>query len=668
MRNRQSLVSVCLGFVALWCAAISSAQSMPESTRASVDLQSIGQPNKTERPTPRFAYVTNQDSNDISAFAIDASTGLMTPVGGSPFATEPGPTAAVVSPDAQHLFIASRDSSSVLVYRIAADGSLEAVGAPLSVGGRPTKLAIDPAGKYLFAANQLDGSISSFSIDTQSGDLQVLKNSPITTGGSPSGIAVSPNDRFLYVSDSGAGLISVYSIEPSANALREIAGSPFRIDVSADALAISSSGTRLYAANTDSGSVRAFNLDTNKGDVSAQPVSELSGVSAPGDLVAAADGNSIYIGGFLQQSMSRIAVEPLTGELSLTSQSKAAPEGSLILATEPTGKFIYALSPAADSVTRYLVDPKTLAPEPESGISSPTGSAPSAIAIASMVTPATTGSITVSLTNGSLLTYSNTTGDVHIDPAAADTGGSACAGQIIQLAFSVPSIAVISTATENPATSVCILTGQTDATFSVTTAANSGSATLTGFATGFTNGTVSVSVSLRQLTMSLPFTSIAVGHVVPGTVTLANPAPTGGVTIALATNAAGTATVSPATVAIAAGSTTASFTATGVAVNTATLSASVAAGGYGTSSINVTVLPAGMAINLPHNLTVAPGQSLPYPISIGAAATSNVSIAFTTSGGPGTATVSPTRSSYRPDKQHPRRSRLLKGARSERSM
>ncbi len=654
MRNRQSLVAVCLVFVVL-CCAICAAQSTGEGTKASVYLQSMSQRDQTaageahaglsgkvtDRPSPRFAYVTNHDSNDISAFEIDRTTGLMSPVAGSPFGTENGPTAAVVSPDAKHLYVASRDSSSLSAYRIASDGSLEAAGAAIRAGGRPAHMAIDSGGKYLFSANSLDGSIAAFSIDPQSGDLKMLKNSPIATGGSPSGIVVSPNGRFVYVSDSSTGIVSVYSMETATGLLQEIAGSPFRVAASANALAISSSGAWLYAADIVSGSVQVYTLNENSGSLSVEPASGLAGISTPGELVAAADGNSFYIGGLLQRSMSRLAVEPSTGKLNLASQSEGAPAGSLILATEPTGKYIYAVSPADESITRYLVNSETLTPDLESGISYSTGSAPSAIAIASAVTPLTTGSITVTLNNSSLLTYSNTTGDVNIEPAAADTGGSACAGQIIQLAFSVPSIAVISTATENPATSVCVLTGQTDATFNVTTAANSGSATLTGFATGFTNGTVSASVSLRQLTMSLPFTSVGVGHVVPGTITLANPAPTGGVTIALATNAAGTATISPATVAIAAGSTTASFTATGVAVNTATLSASVAAGGYGTSSVNVTVVPAGKAINLPHNLTVAPGQTLPYPISIGAAATSNVSIAFASSGGPGTATVSP---------------------------
>src|ERR1700678_2919680 len=48
----------------------------------------------------RFAYVPNETSNTISAYAIDASTGALTPVAGSPFAsTGTTPVAAMVDPN-----------------------------------------------------------------------------------------------------------------------------------------------------------------------------------------------------------------------------------------------------------------------------------------------------------------------------------------------------------------------------------------------------------------------------------------------------------------------------------------------------------------------------------------------------------------------------------------
>ena len=49
--------------------------------------------------TGKFAYVTNSGSNNISAFKINASSGALTSVAGSPFATGNAPYGiAVASP------------------------------------------------------------------------------------------------------------------------------------------------------------------------------------------------------------------------------------------------------------------------------------------------------------------------------------------------------------------------------------------------------------------------------------------------------------------------------------------------------------------------------------------------------------------------------------------
>jgi len=41
-------------------------------------------------PAGQFAYVANENSNDVSVYSIDATTGALTAVGGSPFAAGGG--------------------------------------------------------------------------------------------------------------------------------------------------------------------------------------------------------------------------------------------------------------------------------------------------------------------------------------------------------------------------------------------------------------------------------------------------------------------------------------------------------------------------------------------------------------------------------------------------
>ncbi|MGB6306609.1 MAG: hypothetical protein WBF89_02365, partial [Steroidobacteraceae bacterium] len=52
----------------------------------------------------RFAYVANQGSSDLSAYVINSSTGFLTPVAGSPFATSgTTPVSLIVDPNGEFL-------------------------------------------------------------------------------------------------------------------------------------------------------------------------------------------------------------------------------------------------------------------------------------------------------------------------------------------------------------------------------------------------------------------------------------------------------------------------------------------------------------------------------------------------------------------------------------
>ncbi len=48
-------------------------------------------------PIPKFAYVSNENSNNVSAYTIHASSGALTPVAGSPFAAGSSPFGVAVA-------------------------------------------------------------------------------------------------------------------------------------------------------------------------------------------------------------------------------------------------------------------------------------------------------------------------------------------------------------------------------------------------------------------------------------------------------------------------------------------------------------------------------------------------------------------------------------------
>lgn len=124
------------------------------------------------------------------------------------------------------------------------------------------------------------------------------------------------------------------------------------------------------------------------------------------------------------------------------------------------------------------------------------------------------------------------------------------------------------------------------------------------------------SPTLRTLTLTTADPFVGIGRTIACTVTLAQPAPAGGVTVNLASNATGNVTIAPSQIAFTQGQTTAPCTVTGVAPGPALLTAS--ATGYASSSVSVTATS--LQINLASGVVVSPGGSASIALSLSAPA------------------------------------------------
>jgi len=87
-------------------------------------------------PSGRHLYVGNRGHNSIASFAVDATTGHLTPTGHAP--TEAVPSAFGLDPEGRFLYAAGTASGRLASYRIdAATGGLTQLGSE-AVGRRPT--------------------------------------------------------------------------------------------------------------------------------------------------------------------------------------------------------------------------------------------------------------------------------------------------------------------------------------------------------------------------------------------------------------------------------------------------------------------------------------------------------------------------------------------------
>ena len=114
-------------------------------------------PMSLERPDAAvvgFAYVPNAFGNNISAYAIKAN-GSLSPVAGSPFNTGSEPWGAALDPKGKFVFVTNLQSNNVSAYTInVTSGALTPVaGSPFATGDNPYYMAVDPKGRFAYVAN-----------------------------------------------------------------------------------------------------------------------------------------------------------------------------------------------------------------------------------------------------------------------------------------------------------------------------------------------------------------------------------------------------------------------------------------------------------------------------------------------------------------------------------
>jgi 6-phosphogluconolactonase len=183
-------------------------------------------------PFSRSVYVTNTIANPqseiVSAYSINPTTGALTPVAGSPF---PGGISVAVDLLGRFVYVANV-FNYIWAYRIDENGALTPVpGSPFPDLNNPFSVTVDRLGRFAYVVNSENGgstigSVSAFRIEPD-GALTPVKGSPFSTGGlDPLLAAVDQFRSFVYVTNFNSNNVSAFRIEPDG-ALTPVAGSPF---------------------------------------------------------------------------------------------------------------------------------------------------------------------------------------------------------------------------------------------------------------------------------------------------------------------------------------------------------------------------------------------------------------------------------------------------------
>lgn len=128
-------------------------------------------------PTGKYAYVNNELTSGLTAFAYDAATGALKelqtlstlPAG---FTGDNSTAETVVHPSGETVYVSNRGHDSIAVFQIdPATGKLTGKGHTPTGGKTPRNFAVEPTGQFLLAANQSTNDVIVFKIDPKTGDL-----------------------------------------------------------------------------------------------------------------------------------------------------------------------------------------------------------------------------------------------------------------------------------------------------------------------------------------------------------------------------------------------------------------------------------------------------------------------------------------------------------------
>lgn len=144
----------------------------------------------TTEPTGHFLYVADSAGNAVLGFSIQGG-GALTPISGSPFPVSSQPVAITATPGGAFLYVANQGSNNVSAFVIDAhSGALGAVaGSPFPTGGKgPTYAAA--TGTFVYVTENLTNDVAAFAIGTN-GTLTAVSGSPFNVATQPVWIALA---------------------------------------------------------------------------------------------------------------------------------------------------------------------------------------------------------------------------------------------------------------------------------------------------------------------------------------------------------------------------------------------------------------------------------------------------------------------------------------------
>lgn len=170
-------------------------------------------------PNGDYVFVAAGTAGDV-VFPFTTSSGVFSTPLGLVLGSTSGESdnALAVNSTSSYLYVArSGTGGGLAIYTIGSGGSLsEVTGSPLTAGSQPFSVVINRAGTDVYVANQLDTTISGYSIST-SGAVAALSPATDSLVSAPRALAVdNSGDYLLSIANGGSPDLAMYSYDSSS--------------------------------------------------------------------------------------------------------------------------------------------------------------------------------------------------------------------------------------------------------------------------------------------------------------------------------------------------------------------------------------------------------------------------------------------------------------------
>jgi 6-phosphogluconolactonase len=367
-------VLVTIGWTLVACAGCTAAR--PPSTSSAV----------AGRLTVYVGTYTDGGSRGIYRVGLDPGSGAWSePVLAG---ASDNPSFLALNPDGRTLYAVNEVGSfggartgAVSAFAVdSSTGMLSPLGQQASGGADPCHLTVDGRGRNVLVANYGGGSVAVLPVGP---DGRLLPASAVRQqeGSGPDrarqegphahAIVLDGAERFALAADLGADRIFVYRFDPARGSLEPADAPPVRLEPGSGPrhLAWHPSGRWVYVINELSSTVTAFRYDPDRGALASfQALTTLpggySGKNKAAEVVVSPDGRFLYCSNRGDDSIAVFRIDPTSGALASAGHVPSGGRTPRNFAIDPSGRWLLAANQDSDSVVAFRLDPVTGRPEP----------------------------------------------------------------------------------------------------------------------------------------------------------------------------------------------------------------------------------------------------------------------------------------------------------------